>query len=94
MNKTLLVITTLVGLTSVSFGQQQTPDEQIQFLSRAVGVLQQQRNAAEDNAAQAAARAAGLQAELDALKQKDAAKDKPAAPASVNVVKPPESPKP
>lgn len=82
----------LLPLTGqLASAQQATPDDQIQFLSKAVATLQLQRNAAQDAAAQATAQGEVLQAklasvqkELDTLKTKDA----PKAPA-VNVVEPP-----
>jgi peptidoglycan hydrolase CwlO-like protein len=89
--KAVLTLTALVATTGPLLAQTQpapqSPQEQLQFYQRAVGVLQQQRNKAEDDVAQATAQAQSWKEQLDralgeikTLQDKLAAAAPPAAP--------------
>ena len=89
--KAVLTLTALVATTGPLLAQTQpapqSPQEQLSFYQRAVGVLQQQRNKAEDDVAQATAQAQSWKEQLDralgeikTLQDKLAAAAPPAAP--------------
>ena len=89
--KAVLTLTALVATTGPLLAQTQpapqSPQEQLQFYQRAVGVLQAQRNKAEDDVAQATAQAQTwkeqldrAQAEIRTLQDRLAAQQPPAAP--------------
>ena len=67
--KAVLTLTALVATTGPLWAQTQpapqSPQEQLQFYQRAVGVLQAQRNKAEDDVAQATAQAQSWKEQLD-----------------------------
>jgi peptidoglycan hydrolase CwlO-like protein len=89
--KAVLTLTALVATTWPLLAQTQptpqSPQEQLQFYQRAVGVLQAQRNKAEDDVAQATAQAQSWKEQLDraqgeirTLQDRLAASQPPAAP--------------
>ena len=89
--KAVLTLTALVATTGPLWAQTQaapqSPQEQLSFYQRAVGVLQAQRNKAEDDVAQATAQAQTwkeqldrAQAEIRTLQDRLAAQQPPAAP--------------
>ena len=82
-----LFVGALAGPTLAQQPAPQSPQEQLQFYQRAVGVLQQQRNKAEDDVAQATAQAQSWKEQLDrslaevkTLQDRLAAQQPPAAP--------------
>ena len=99
MRRMLVVLTLLVAAGPV-WAQQVAPaqsaQEQLAFYQRAVGVLQQQRNKAEDDVAQATAQAQAWKEQLDralaevkTLTDKLAASAPPASPVPPPSVVPP-----
>src|ERR1700679_3898638 len=69
-----------VGAWAQSASPLPPPSDQTQFLSRAVGALQQQRNEAQHRVAQLAAQNAGLQAQVQQLQAENDALKKQNAP--------------